>query len=318
MDTGNNESHHKTTKVAAKLTQRDITVFELQTAKRLCEFILVDLAMAEMDGLNMWEYLALNQERGARDVGQEAEVGGQFAGDGGEPTTGGTALEVFYDPEEDDFAWKYRNRPSTKGSWDEEIVKFLYYLLEMACDMHGVADLDIRTEHKRNGHIFRGHPDYRKRGQWNDWAKFDWGAGHGVLPGEIWCFVDFTDVPDDFLLACAGCKVGKGVYAVVESTSYCPNQDKSGRPMNNSEMFTPIVKDVERLKKDGSIGEKRFYLADVESIVEPMAVFPDIGSSNKVRCFEVLPQKLWSEAFVKWLEAAHTHDVDEMDTDDEK
>ncbi len=33
VDTGPNESHHKITKVAAKMTQRDITKFEYQTAK---------------------------------------------------------------------------------------------------------------------------------------------------------------------------------------------------------------------------------------------------------------------------------------------
>ena len=35
VDTGTNESHHKITKVCAKLTQRDITVFEKQAAQRV-------------------------------------------------------------------------------------------------------------------------------------------------------------------------------------------------------------------------------------------------------------------------------------------
>ena len=35
VDTGSNETHHKTTKIAAKLTQKDITTFEKQTSDRL-------------------------------------------------------------------------------------------------------------------------------------------------------------------------------------------------------------------------------------------------------------------------------------------
>ena len=45
FDTGANESHHKPTKLAARLTQRNEATFEVQTAKRLHEFNIIDLAM---------------------------------------------------------------------------------------------------------------------------------------------------------------------------------------------------------------------------------------------------------------------------------
>lgn len=50
VDTGSNESHHKTTKVAAKLTQKDVQTFEKQTSDRLDDFHVLDLAQEEING----------------------------------------------------------------------------------------------------------------------------------------------------------------------------------------------------------------------------------------------------------------------------
>jgi hypothetical protein len=56
LDTGSNESHHKRTKVAAKLTQKDIKTFKKQTSNRCNDFHVLDLAMEEIDGRPLWEY----------------------------------------------------------------------------------------------------------------------------------------------------------------------------------------------------------------------------------------------------------------------
>ena len=56
VDTGSNESAHKSEKTAAKLTQKCKERFDIQTAKRLEEVYLLDLAMEEMRGNKMWNY----------------------------------------------------------------------------------------------------------------------------------------------------------------------------------------------------------------------------------------------------------------------
>ncbi|MGL5917691.1 MAG: hypothetical protein ACRCYM_00390, partial [Cetobacterium sp.] len=56
VDTGSNESHHKTTKIAAKLTQKDVKTFEKQTSDRLDDFQVLDLALAELDGRPLRDY----------------------------------------------------------------------------------------------------------------------------------------------------------------------------------------------------------------------------------------------------------------------
>jgi hypothetical protein len=55
LDTGSNESH-KRTKVAAKVTQKDIKIFEKQTSNWCDDFHVLHLAMEEIDGHPLWEY----------------------------------------------------------------------------------------------------------------------------------------------------------------------------------------------------------------------------------------------------------------------
>ena len=72
-DTGANESGHKETKVAAKLTQKSLSTFEMQTATRLIEFWLLMLAMAELEGKRLWEYYSYDSVEGEDDTNDEEE-----------------------------------------------------------------------------------------------------------------------------------------------------------------------------------------------------------------------------------------------------
>jgi len=56
VDTGSNESGHKPTKTAAKLTQKNKKTFEIQTATRLEEMHSLDLALEEIKGRPLWDY----------------------------------------------------------------------------------------------------------------------------------------------------------------------------------------------------------------------------------------------------------------------
>ena len=54
VDTGANESGHEPTKKAAMPTQRNEEKFNHQTARRLQEMRLLEIAMAERQGMHMW------------------------------------------------------------------------------------------------------------------------------------------------------------------------------------------------------------------------------------------------------------------------
>ena len=304
VDTGANETHHKETKVAAQLTQKDITTFEKQTAQRCDEFFLLDLANAEIQGRRVCEYFCLDQVRGA--VKDDVEDDDETV----QAQTYGTQIEVYWDDDREESSWQMANS-KTSGEWANDVVDYLYELQMMLDNLvngQGSAKINIRTEHKRDGQIFRGHPNFKKRGQWNDWAVFDWGTNHGKLPAEIWCFVDFSELPDDFSMDFGDCKIQKGVFAVVESSYYDVKED--GSPNSTSEMFTPLIKEADFVV-DGNIRQRKFYLADVEAIVSSVCVIPDVGC-NKLRYFEVAARKTWPKLFVNWLMATHKMDAYEM------
>ena len=266
---------------------------------------MIALAICELDDLIIWEYSDENQLRGDDIYEPVPDIDDDFR------TTGAT-INVTRDLETLAPIFWYTRGKNT-GGWETQIVQFLNELQDHVAD-YGVTTLMVRTEHHRNGNIFRGHPNYRNTGRWNDWAIFDWGPGYGELPGEIWCFVDFSDAMPPFSTTFADCPLHRGVYAVVESACYCPNRKFPDDPtsqarINESELFIPIIKETKNNQ------DSKFYLADVGAIVDTTCVFPDIGSDDKCRYFQVLPRNKWANQFEKWLEAPHSVDEEAMGED---
>ncbi len=81
----------------------------------------------------------------------------------------------------------------------------------------------------------------------------------------------------------------------------------------------PVLKEVS-FDADGDVVNRRFYLADVEAIMDPCAVVPDIGGP-KNRYFVVKPRNTWAKDFIQWINDPHTNDemdpLEEVDVDDE-
>ena len=253
-DTGSNESHHKVTKIAAKLTQKNFNTFESQTEQRLLEFQLLDLAMAELSGDALWEYFDNYEDAEEQDFDQTEDDSSQ---EEEETVTGGTQIAVFMD-EDGQAAFKFvnsRSRNQRNVLWDYTLQLFLYDVQE-AMKPH-MPDLDIRTEHKRNGQIFRGCPRYRQEDMWNDWAIFDWGASGGHVACEIWCFVNLSRLPDGVTVQVGDVFVQKGVFAVVESTEPLHPDDEEEYG-TKSELFTAIFKEVHDF--GGEMNQRKFYI----------------------------------------------------------
>ena len=112
FDTGANESHHKESKHAARLTQRKEATFNFQTAKRLTEFLCIDLGMEEIENDGRpWEYFKdAVEERWDADhdgndeelVPEDAEMDGPESDQEEEElkiVTGGTRIKIFEDEE---------------------------------------------------------------------------------------------------------------------------------------------------------------------------------------------------------------------------
>ena len=132
----------------------------------------------------------------------------------------------------------------------------------------------------------------------------DWGD-EGVLPCHVWCFVDLTRLDSGTKsLQFGGANLKKNVYAVVETTSYDENEEEIAM----SDIFIPLHLDVEELDEDGNVVARQFYLADVEAIVGPCAVIPNIGG-DKTSYLQVKKREEWCEIFEQWLRKPHVDDV---------
>ncbi len=305
VDTGANESHHKPAKAASKLTQRSALTFNYQTATRLFEFQLIDLAMEEINnGGKVWEYYnERDDSSGSAAVDTSMEDVESERG-GPETWTGETRIRIM---EEEDgvatFKLISRSKTADQAFWNSDVLDFLHELQEKVRPYLGDDFLPIFTCHKRGGQIFRGHPHFRGGGPWKDWAWVNWGAGYGKLPCHIWCFVNLVGLQTTRpVLRHATTRLENMVYAVVETTTEETDEDV----ITKSDIFMPIRKEVD-VGPDGTVTKRHFYLADSDALVDPCCAIPDLGGPVNWY-FVVMPRTKWPEQFIKWVEDPHNLD----------
>ena len=294
-DTGSNESGHKETKVAARLTQKNQATFDYQTMVRLDEFYLMDLAIDELnDGPKLWEYF----ERCADPVPKPPPP---FP----EPSTGGDPIRVSKDPKFGGRHVYYRgtgkeSKEPCAVDWDEELLWFLCGLQEKL----QIPKLNVRTVHTRQGVIFRGDPDYREK-PWRDWAMIDWGETQ--FPAQIWCFVviDSVSQDTDSRVVHGDIEVENGTYAVIE----CVYPDERQSEQMKSDIFIPMLKDVAQTADGDRPWRRKFHLVDVEAIISPLVVVPNFGGTSGLEYFVVRRRKDWVGIFKKFLDSDHKHDI---------
>ena len=334
VDTGANESHHKLTKIAAMLTQKDLVNFEKQVATRLEEFDILDLAMLELGGRKLWEYFEClnnddmdasldgdNMQWNSDNAQLEQDLAGPLEADLGEVLlnkdaqtpvfTGGASWVVWKAPDSDELCFNFpgsRMKNKHEVCMDTGALRFVFGLRELTEPY--INSLEIRTEHKRNGTVFRAHPQYRQHGQWHDWVLVDWGPD-GQYPAEIWGFVDLEELPPGVRVEYGGIWLKSGVYAIVESASYVEDADEIGL----SDIFIPLIKEAAEIDHDGFVEKRKFYLADVEAFVEPIVVIPDVGSVPRCKYFQVKSRSEWAKDFIEWIKMPHYHDVIDVDED---
>jgi hypothetical protein len=204
--------------------------------------------------------------------------------------------------------------PNYKVKWGRGIVSFLYSLQEKVTD-HGFQ-LQIRTEHKRKGTIFRGTPIYRDA-YWRDWVLVNWGDDT-YLPAQIWCFVVIEGRPDsgtedsdlsnesqNVHLYHGGIPLKKGTYAVVEKSVFVTDKES----LRKSDIFVPICKKVAARPNAHGGWRRVFYLVDVEAFMKPCVVVPDIGGRTGNEFFVVKQRADWAEEYKEWLNDPHEDDV---------
>lgn len=300
FDTGSNEKGHKATKVAARMTQKNKVSFDWQTSIRLDEFMLIDLALEEMDGRKLWEYF--DQEA----TGRSADEGSSNEDEEEDATeTGGATINIF-ETEQGNPCYSIgvgkQARLPDPVKWDDSLLWFLHDLQAKLAKWR--PKLVVRSEHRRNGQIFRGHPHYRGT-EWKDWALVDW-CNAEPEPVQIWCFVVLSDLPKSKKkrqkhrdkLVHGACELHNGVFAVVECATWIPQPAY----MERSLLFRKLRLEMASNTTGSASIKRRFYLVDTEALAEPAFIVPDFGCRDRRTYFHIKNRKDWIIAFEKWLD----------------
>lgn len=296
FDTSGNESHHKPPKQASKQTQRAADTFNFQTATRLTEYDLLDLAIVEIEtGNTRWKYFYnLTEEALLALETKNSDDKGPF-----ETHTGESKIEVFAD--EDGaacFNLCSRSKFRSKTRLNTCLLAFIQELQTKVLGKDSTDSLPVWTVHCRKGQIFRGHPNYRGKGPWRDWVwvKYD---GYGPTACHIWCFVVLENMPTGRdTVEHGGIALKNGIYAIVETAAL--ESESEANTAFKSDILAPIYKRELEVNEDGTVGERTFYLADTEAFLEPCCVIPDIGGPCN-RYFIVQGRNYWAAMFLKWV-----------------
>ena len=147
------------------MTQRAAATFNFQTAMRLIEFTLLDLAMEEITTGNVpWNYFKRNQK-------PDGPLSQTDPEEAPEPTTGDARI-VIYEDEEGDTTFRVETRSEFKDKirMNLDLMQFLNGLQDLVLSHIPTESLPIYTVHQCQGQTFRSHPNYRGKGPWKDWV----------------------------------------------------------------------------------------------------------------------------------------------------
>jgi hypothetical protein len=307
FDTAANESHHKASKYAAQLTQRNESTFQLQVAKRLWELKILNYATEEIrSGRRISDYFDVESD-GTMSEKTTSNSSGETSSDAVnevETHTNDTRIIVFWDEEtqENSYILSTKSKFAQETSLHSDLLDFLVDLQGKTSKFLPTKSLPIYTRHQRGEFFFHAHPNYRGKGPWKDWAIVDWGAGYGKLPCHIHAFVILNNMPKGSgRLEFGGIQLKDGVYAVVEE-AVIDDESELGR----SDLFVPYLKRMDETEGEGPF-HRLFFLADTEAIVEPCAMIPDIGGPPN-RYLRVKGRHEWAREFILWVERPHLED----------
>ena len=188
VDTAANESHHKISKLAALLTQRNESNFNMQVAIRMFEFHIIDLALHELEtGRRVSDYFDVFTDQSDGEMSVDTEDSDHWTGNPDQTPdladetqdavlTDDARIRVFIDEETGEEAFEILSQSKHKDSTalSTDLLHFLVALQDEIANHLPGGELEILTRHRRNGTTFRGHPNFRGQGPWKDWAVVDW------------------------------------------------------------------------------------------------------------------------------------------------
>jgi len=277
VDARCNEMHHKPSKKAAALTQKDKSKFEEQICAPLEEVHLLELAAEEMEGRGLMHCCTGHKfEPQCTSVKADETDGRGFVVDA-HPESG---RNFMHDPAD-------ASRKLGNAHVELCLIDFIVELQDRV--NIDIPKLKLLTLHRRNGMIFRGSASFRGT-VWRGWVVVDWGRGFEKLPSRMWGFVDLSRLRKNSRINIGGVNnLQPGVHDVVECSKHVAN------PVN-TELTTEIKIEAAGFS-EGFASKLMFHLAPVEAFVAPTVAVPTIGGKNNAYVW-LKPRHTWRDLAV--------------------
>ena len=312
---GPGESRHKSScKQPAKLTQRVYDKFEMQSATRCTDHIVIDRAHNEIISRSVSN--PSNREGGC--------------------VINTVASNIIYQGRsyvcDRNGIYHYsRDQCHTKeATWnDESLQNSIYELLRDQVFPHVNGNcIHLLTECKREGVLFRAHPAYKDKEAWQDWAYINW-EGTGDVPGQLMVYIDLKNMREPFVVENNTIDT-PGIYAIIHSVQegleYRPHKavcsdDEKYKAHPSSRLVFYAMKIINEGKSVASMQPKkkakntssytqiqdnipfpRLYIVSCDSIASECVAIPDYGSSRKHGYLFLRSRKQWSDQFFKLME----------------
>ena len=296
FDTGSNESGHKATKKAAKLTQKAEETFDEQTHIRLEEVELLELANQHKLGRPLWHYpCGYEHETKTNPITCETKIGG-------------AEIRVHYNAQLSKNCATLLTRCKEKSSFrlEQDLIDYVAGLQDVV--KSDVSSVILRTMYKREGIIFRADSNYRGS-PWRDWAVMRWaseepGQEDQLVPCRLLGFVDLSAISSENEYSFNGqYGICSGIYCISQEAEYVEPNERS----LSSELFKEVEVTVGGYAQE-QVTSLECTLVSVDSVDRQVAVVPDIGGQAN-RYFEVADRSTWARMFEDWLKEPHTNDA---------
>lgn len=306
------ESGHKAKcKQPAKQTQRVLEQFELQTAIRSVDNIVIDRAHDELLQLPSLDVTEPFIEE------QDFDSATRFAGRNYVCNVSG-----MFDSKTNDKSNFCKGRTS---QWSDENLQRHVYDLVSSFILPNVdgQSVDLLTQFTRNNVIYRAHPAYKGGDAWQDWAYINWSPA-GLIPGHLLIFLDLRGVQKSFHIKESTID-RPGIYAVVHSVfesldkkPHFVDATRNGSYLAHSSSLLVYyaqkeLYDCSQTATSTSRGKRskdesfhlvlpKLYVVPCECIHSPCVAVPDIGPKAKPHGFLFLrSRKEWPKCFFRLM-----------------
>lgn len=296
VDSGAPESNHKpNAKAPSQRTQMRAESFEVQTAQRYVENLIIDFAS---DALHVDQARITNGCPASPDVLR----GARFSFEIDEGCDGDRNAVAFQ------WTSKSISEPYHQ-QYTDWLTRHIFSKLTPGTRIWGC------TEHKRHDQfLYRAHPAYRGHNQWHDWALIDWSgdsdeasAERVIIPGQIVFFLEVTEEMIGFDVGGEMVIPSDGLFALVESLEapLAYPGIRSELVVKGSKRLT--LKQQKKRKSDGrSVGAPNLYLVPVEALEEPISAIPNLGGEPGDFIF-VRPVNTWADSFSDYTAMCHNN-----------